>query len=327
MQFDWLKRRDILRLAGGAAAWPFAAHAQLSAGKLPRVGAIQFVRSENSEAFEQGLRDAGYVDGQNMLLQERFPGNALDRLDEMARELVALKCTVIFVSNPYGIRAATKATSTIPIVGVDLESDPVASGLVKSVAQPGGNFTGFFLDIPELGGKQIELLIEAVPGISRVAVLWDAAIGALQFQATQKAPRPVGITLQSLPFRRVEEINTALEQAARERAQGLVVLSSPLIFGQRSHIAEAALNARLPSINLFTSFPKFGGLIAYGPHFPSLFTQAAGYVARILGGANPAELPIQRPTKFELVINLKTAKALGLTIPETLLVRADQVIE
>jgi putative tryptophan/tyrosine transport system substrate-binding protein len=327
MQFDWLKRRDIITLVGGAAAWPFAVRAQQSEGTLPRVGAIHNVPTENSEAFEQGLRDAGYVDGQNVKLEERFAGTALDRLDEVARELVALKCSVIFASNPYGIRAATKATSTIPIVGVDLESDPVATGLVKSVARPGGNFTGFFLDMPELGGKQIELLIEAVPSISRVAVLWDAAVGTIQFQATQKAPRPAGVTLQSLPFRRVEDINAAFEQAVREQAQGLVVLSSPVIFAQRSYIADAALNARLPSINLFNSFPKVGGLMAYGPYFPSLFTQAADYVARILRGANPAELPIQRPTKFELVINLKTAKALGLTIPETLLVRADQVIE
>jgi putative tryptophan/tyrosine transport system substrate-binding protein len=322
-----MRRRDFVMLLGGAAAWPFALRAQPS-GKLPRIGEIHNVRSENSEAFEQGLRDLGYIDGQNMLLERRFPGIlSLERLDEVARELVALNCTVIFASSPYGIRAATKATSTIPIVGVDLESDPVASGLVKSVARPGGNFTGFFLDIPELGGKQIELLVEAVPRVSRVAVLWDAAIGTVQFQAAKTAPRPAGITLQSLPIRRVEDINPAFEQATREQAQGLVVLSSPLIFGQRSHIADAALKARLPSINLFNSFPKVGGLMAYGPYFPSLFTQAAGYVARILEGAKPAELPIQRPTKFELVINLKTAKTLGLTIPETLLVRADEVIE
>ena len=327
MQFDWLKRRDIITLIGGAAAWPFAVRAQQSEGTLPRVGAIHNVPTENSEAFEQGLRDAGFVDGQNVKLEERFAGTAPDRLDEVARELVALKCTVIFASNPYAIQAVTKATKAIPIVGIDLESDPVASGLVKSIARPGGNFTGFFLDMPELGGKQIELLIEAVPSISRVAVLWDAAIGTIQFQATQKAPRPAGVTLQSLPLRRVEDIDAAFEQAAREQAQGLVVLSSPVIFAQRSHIADAALNARLPSINLFNSFPRVGGLMAYGPDFPAIYTQAAGYVARILRGANPAELPIQRPTKFELVINLKTAKALGLTIPETLLVRADQVIE
>ena len=210
---------------------------------------------------------------------------------EVARELVALKCAVIFASNPYGIRAATKGTSTIPIVGVDLESDPVASGLVKSIARPGGNFTGFFLDIPELGGKQIELLMEAVSRVSRVAVLWDANIGVVQFQATQTARRPAGVTLQSLPVRRVEDINAAFEQAGREQAQGLVVLSSPLIFTERSHIADAALNARLPSINLFNSFPKVGGLMAYGPYFPSLFTQAAGYVARILGARIPPSCP------------------------------------
>jgi putative tryptophan/tyrosine transport system substrate-binding protein len=148
MQFDRLKRRDISALVGGAAAWPFAARAQQSEGTLPRVGAIHNVRTENSEAFEQGLRDAGYVDGQNLKMEERFAGTAPDRLDEAARELVTLKCSVIFASNPYGIRAATKATSTIPIVGVDLESDPVASGLVKSVARPGGNFTGFFWICP-----------------------------------------------------------------------------------------------------------------------------------------------------------------------------------
>src|SRR5262249_1140136 len=161
------------------------------------------IRSENSEAFEQGLRAAGYVDGQNVLLEKRFSGGAVDRIAEAARELVALRCSIIFASNPYSIRAAMQATSTIPIVGVDLESDPVASGLVKSVARPGGNFTGFFLDIPELGGKQIELLVEAVPTVSRLAMLWDATIGTVQFQATEKAPRPAGITLQSLPIRRV----------------------------------------------------------------------------------------------------------------------------
>jgi putative ABC transport system substrate-binding protein len=220
-----------------------------------------------------------------------------------------------------------KATSTIPIVGVDLESDPVASGLVKSVSRPGGNFTGFFLDIPELGGKQIELLREAVPGISRLGVLWDATIGLVQFRATEMAPRPAGVMLQSLPIQHEDDINRAFEQAVREQIDGLVVLSSPLIFSQRAHIAHLALKHRLPAINLFSSFPKFGGLMAYGPNFPVIYSQAAVYVARILAGADPGELPIQRPTKFELVVNVKTATALGLTIPETLLTRADEVIE
>jgi putative ABC transport system substrate-binding protein len=320
-----MRRREFILVFGGAAAaWPVMARAQHSAGELPRVGTIQVTKSENFEAFFQGLRAAGYVDGQNITLDARF---AFDRLDEIARELVALKCSVIFVSNPYGIRAALKATRTIPIVGVDLESDPVASGFAQSIARPGGNFTGFFLDIPELGGKQIELLMEAVPGVSRLAALWDEAIGTVQFHATEIAPRPSGVTLQSLPIRRMEDIDGAIGRAVRDQTHGLVVLSSPLIFSQRAHIADVALKNRLPTITLFNTFPKLGGLMAYGPNFPSIFTQAAAYVARILAGANAGELPIQRPTKFELVINLKTATALGLDVPASLLARADEVIE
>ena len=322
-----MRRRIFIAALGGAAAWPLTAWAQQTEGKHPRICSINTSRNENFEAFLSGLRQAGYVDGQNMRLEPRFHESALDRVDEFAREFVDLNCGVIFAGTPYAIRAAMKATSTIPIVGIDLESDPVASGLVKSVARPEGNLTGFFLDIPELGGKQIELLMEAVPNVSRLAVLWDATIGAVQFHATEIAPRPAGVTLQSLPIRRAEDINEAIEQAVRDRAHGLVALSSPLIFFERSHIANAALNARLPTINLFNTFPKLGGLMAYGPDFPSIFAQAASYVGRILAGANPGELPIQRPTEFKLVINLKTAKALGLSVPPQLLARADEVIE
>jgi ABC-type uncharacterized transport system substrate-binding protein len=325
-----LRRRNFISLIiGGAAAWPLAARAQKPAQELPRIGTIHNIQSENSEAFVQGLREAGLVDSQNMVLEARFGGvgSVLDRYDEYARELVALKCSVIFASNPYAIRAVLKATSTIPTVGIDLESDPVASGLAKSLARPGGNFTGFFLDIPELGGKQIELLREAVRAVSRLAVLWDATIGAVQFRATEIAARSAGVVLQSLPIRRPEDIDGTFEHAVREQAQAMVILSSPLIFGERAHIADLALKTRLPTISLFNSFPSFGGLMAYGPDFPSIFRQAAGYVSRILEGAKPAELPIQRPTKFELVINVKTAQAIGLTMPEALLVRADKVIE
>jgi putative ABC transport system substrate-binding protein len=323
-----MRRREFIGVLGGAAAsWPLVASAQPSGRELPRIGAIFNSRSENNEAFRQGLSEAGYVDGQNVVLEEWIIGPALDRADEIARELVALKSKIIFAGTPYAIRAAVKATSTIPIVGVDLESDPVASGLVKSNARPGGNFTGFFLDIPDLGGKQIELLMEAVKSVSRLAIIWDESIGAVQYHATETAPRPAGVTLQSLPIRQAEDFGAALERATHERAQGLVLLSSPLIFMQRQHIADLTLSARMPTISLFTSFPKIGGMMAYGPNFPSLYKQAASYVARILAGANPGELPVQRPNKFELVINLKTAKALGLAIPEALLVRADEVIE
>jgi putative ABC transport system substrate-binding protein len=326
-----MRRRDFIMLIGGTSAtWPLVARAQTIAQELPRVGVIHNIQSENSEAFVQGLREAGYVDGQNTVLEARYGGigSTLEgRYDEIARELVALKCRVIFASNPYSIQAVLRATSTIPVVGIDLESDPVASGLAKSLARPGGNFTGFFLDIPELAGKQIELLREAVPAVSRLAVLWDATIGAVQFRATEMAARSAGVALQPLPIRRLEDVNEAFERAEHEQAQAMVILSSPLIFGERVQIVNLALKIRLPTISLFNSFPKFGGLMAYGPDFPSIFRQAAGYVSRVLAGANPGELPIQRPIKFELVINVKTAQAVGLTMPEALLVRADEVIE
>jgi putative ABC transport system substrate-binding protein len=322
-----MKRRAFIRLLGGAAAWPLVARAQQPAEKLARIGSIQNFRNENFEAFIQGLREAGYVDGQNMLLETRFYAGVLDRIDEFTSELVALKCSVILATAPYAVQAVMKATSKIPIVGIDLESDPVANGWVKSLARPGGNLTGFFLDIPELGGKQIELLKEAVPTVARLAVLWDATIGTVQFGATETAARPSGVTLESFPIRNVEDIKDAIERAARERVHGLVVLTSPLIFNQRSQIADLALKTRLPTISLFNSFPKVGGLMAYGPSLALMFKRAASYVDRILSGANPGELPIERPSKFELVINLKTAGALGLTVPPTLLARADEVIE
>jgi len=322
-----MKRRAFIRLLGGAAAWPLVARAQQPAEKLARIGSIQNFRNENFEAFIQGLREAGYVDGQNMLLETQFYAGVLDRIDEFTSELVALKCSVILATAPYAVQAVMKATSKIPIVGIDLESDPVANGWVKSLARPGGNLTGFFLDIPELGGKQIELLKEAVPTVARLAVLWDATIGTVQFGATETAARPSGVTLESFPIRNVEDIKDAIERAARERVHGLVVLTSPLIFNQRSQIADLALKTRLPTISLFNSFPKVGGLMAYGPSLALMFKRAASYVDRILSGANPGELPIERPSKFELVINLKTAGALGLTVPPTLLARADEVIE
>jgi ABC-type uncharacterized transport system substrate-binding protein len=322
-----MKRRDFIALLGGAAAWPLTARAQQPAQKLPRIGSIQTFQNENTEAFSHGLREAGYVDGQNVVLDTRFHRGALDRIDEFAEELVVLKCSVIFAAAPYAIQAAMKRTSTIPIVGIDLETDPVASGWAKSFARPGGNLTGLFLDIPELAGKQIELLKEAVPTVTRLAVIWDATIGSVQFRATETAARPSGVALHSYPIRSVEDIKDGIERAAREQANGLIVLTSPLIFNQRSQIADLALKTRLPAISLFNSFPKVGGLMAYGPNLASMFKRAASYVDRILSGAKPGELPIERPTKFELVINLKTAKGLGLTIPESFLLRADELIE
>jgi putative ABC transport system substrate-binding protein len=320
------RRAFIGTLAGGLLAAPLAAEAQ-QASKLPKIGFLQGTLNENAVAFVDALRDAGYVDGQNAVLETRIYGVTFDRLPQLARDLVALKCDVIFATGPYAIRAAIAATNKVPIVGLDLESDPVARGWAKSLSRPGGNITGLFLDLPELGGKQIQLLREVVPGISRVGVLWDSNIGDVQFRATQTAARTLGVVVHSLPMQRAEDLQDAFDRAVRERLQGVIVLSSPVILRERLQIASFALIRRLPTISLFTLLPRSGGLIAYGPNLPGMYSRAVTYVDKILRGAKPGDLPIERPTRVELVINLKTAKALGLTIPQSLLQRADQVIE
>jgi putative tryptophan/tyrosine transport system substrate-binding protein len=250
-----------------------------------------------------------------------------DRTLEVANELVSLQCDVIIATGPHAIQAAMSATSVLPIVGVDLESDPVAKGWATSLARPGKNLTGWFLDLPELGGKQIELLKEAVPNLSTLGVLWDSTVGEVQFRATESASIAAGVTLQSLPVQRAEELEAAFDRAVRERVQGMVVLSSPIILAQRAQIAGLALKAGLPTISLFTLFPTSGALMAYGPDLTDLFRRAGIYIDRILKGAKAGELPIERPSKFSLVINLKTAKALGLDMPWFLQQRADEVIE
>ena len=305
-----MRRREFIALVGGTAVmWPLAARAQ-QAAKVPRIGFLQRNRNENVEAFVQALRDLGYIDGRNARIEIRIYETMLDHLFELADEMVKLGCDVIMAAAPYAIEATRRATNTIPIVGVDLESDPVANGWAQSLARPGGNITGLFLDLPQLGGKQIELLKEAVPTLSRLGVLWDSAIGAAQFLATEEAARAAAVTLVSLPIQRPEDFKDAFDRAARERVQGMVLLSSPLINGQRSQIVEWALKFRVATISLFTAFPRSGALMAYGPNLTELYKGAAVYVDRILKGAKPGELPIERPTRFELVISLKTAEAL-----------------
>ena len=320
-------RREFITLLGGAAALPLATRAQQLVDKFPKIGFLQGVQNENVVAFIQALQAAGYTDGQNVRIETRIYGTMLDRLGELARELADLQCSAIVAAAPYAIRAATGATSTIPIVGIDLESDPVASGWAKSLSRPGGNLTGLFLDIPELGGKLIELLREAVPTLSRLGVLWDATIGAVQFRATEAAARDAQIELHSLPIQRAGDLDSVFNRAVSERVEGMVILSSPLINGERLHIAELALKKRLPTISLFNEFPKSGALMAYGPNLPDMYRRAAIYVDRVLKGAKASDLPIERPSRFELEINLKTAKSLGLEVPPTLLARADEVIE
>ncbi len=234
---------------------------------------------------------------------------------------------VIFARGAGALAATRNATGTIPIVAVDLESDPVAMGFVRNLAQPGGNVTGVFLDLPELSGKQLQLLRDIIPKISRVAVLGDPVLNAPQFRATADAARTLAIEVQRLEVRASTDLGGALETAKRGGAGAVILLSSPLVFAHRTEIGSVAAARHLPAVSMFVEFAEAGGLMVYGPSLREAFRRCGGYVARILQGARPADLPVERPEKFNLVINLKTAKALGLTIPASLLQRADQVIE
>jgi len=294
-----------------------------------RIGFLHPGTSPNSSAdvFRSTLNELGYVEGRDVNIEFRWAEGHMDRLSPLAAELVALNVDVILGSGPWIMRSVRKATNTIPIVGIDLESDPVASGFVASLARPGGNVTGIFLDLPELSGKQLQFLKEIVPGLVRVAVLWEPEIGEPQLQATEEAARMVDIRLNALGIRRAEEIRPAVERAARGRAQALVVLTSPLLSNNLRQIVEMTQKYRLPTISPFISFADAGALMAYGPSQPEMYRRAASYVDKILRGAKAGELPVERPSKFELAINLKTAKGLGLTIPPSLLQRADELIQ
>jgi putative ABC transport system substrate-binding protein len=315
-------RRDVclvVALIAAIASMCGAAMAQ-PAGRQTRVGII-VTTPALKDAFMEGLRDSGYVEGQNLVVVHRPLGDSA--ISEVLRQNVDVICAT---SQPM-VRAAKQATTTIPVVGVDLESDPVASGLVKSLARPGGNVTGFFLDLPELGGKLIQLLRESVPGLGQLAVVWHADVGKTQFGATEQAARRAGLGLVSLPVRSVEDLRRAFETARLKHVGGVVVLSAPIMLHERALIADLGSRYRLPTIGLFTAFPEAGGLLSYGPNFPDIMRRAAGQVARVLRGAQPAELPVERPSKFELVVNLRTARTLGVTVPPSVLLRADRVIE
>ena len=320
------RRKFITALAGGFMAAPSAADAQ-QVGKLPRIGFLQATQNENVVAFLQALREARYNDGETAVIETRLYGTRLDQIQELANELVARECDVIFAAGPYAVKAMMRATRTIPIVAVDLESDPIASGWAKSLGRPSGNLSGMFLDLPEISGKQIQLIKEALPQLSSVGILWDSTVGEAQFRATEAAARAAHVGFISLPVKRLGDFEIALERAASERVQAVVVLSSPIIFGERAEIASLALKNRLATISIFTLFAQSGGLMAYGPDLPDMYRHAAIYVDRILKGARVESLPIDRPSKFKLVINLQTAKALGLVMPRLVLLRADEVIQ
>src|SRR5215813_7334671 len=281
------------------------------------------------DAFRQQLRQLGYVEGQNLGIEYRWAADRDDQLPRLAADLVRLKVDVIVVEgHTPAILAAKQATSTIPIV-MGVSGDPVKTRLVESLARPGGNVTGLSLLTPELAPKRLELLKEAIPQLARVAVLWNAAnpVKVLDWQETQAAASTLGLTLQSLEVHGPTAFNEAFDAATRDRADALVVLPDGLINSHRSQIVDFAATRRLPGMYPYREFVEAGGLMSYAPSYTDLFRRAATYVDKLLKGAKPADLPVEQPTKFEFVINLKTAQALGLTIPPSVLGRADQVIE
>jgi putative ABC transport system substrate-binding protein len=298
--------------------------------KIPRIGNLSpgsSSASPNREAFHQGLRDLGYVEGKNILIEYRHAEGKSDRLPKLAAELVRLKVDVIVTTGGQASRAAKTATTTIPIV-FTLVSDPVGEGIVASLARPGGNLTGLSSVSQDLSGKRLELLKEAIPKVSRVAVLYDPKDPAkiAEYKEVEVNARTMGVQLQSLEVRSLNEFESAFKTAIRAKAAALLVLPTSILVTHRKRIAELAAKTRLPSMFAYGQDADVGGLMSYGPDFADLNRRAAIYVDKILKGAKPADLPVEQPTKFDFVINLKTAKALNLTIPQSVLYRADRVI-
>ena len=328
-----MRRRELLALFGGAAAWPLAARAQQPARY--RIGHLAIAAPTdtpppppaNWDAFVQGLREAGYMEGQNIAFEHRSAHDQPELFPKLALELANLKVDVIFARGTWALAAAKNATRTIPIVGIDLEIDPVEAGLVASIARPGGNITGLFLDLSELSGKHLQLLKEIIPGTSRVAVLGNPDINATQIRELERVARSLALQIGTVDVKNATDLNGAFGTAKDWRADALIVLSNPLNLAYRTRIGNLAEKASLPTIYLYRAHVDAGGLISYGPDLPDMFRRCGGYVGRILGGTKPTDLPIERPARFDLIVNLKTAKSLGITIPDTILVRADEVIE
>jgi putative ABC transport system substrate-binding protein len=325
------RRAFVGAVAVGVVAVPLAAEAQQSP-KVPRIGFLSAASpsaiAARTEAFRQGLRELGYVEGKTIVIESRHVLGKLDRLSELAADLVRLKVDVIVTTGPTSTRAAKEASSTIPIV-MAFDSDPVGSGVVANLARPGGNITGLSMLAPEISGKQLELLKEIVPRLSRVAVLGTSSQpgNAQALREVGVAAGALGAQLQYLDVEGLKDIETAFRAAIKGRADAVVVLPSPILNSHRTKVAELAIKSRLPAIYPWPEFVQDGGLMSYGVSIADLFRRAAGYVDKILKGVKPADLPVEQPTKFELVINVKTAKALGLTIPQSLLLRADQVVQ
>jgi putative ABC transport system substrate-binding protein len=322
-----MRRREFITLVGGAAAWPLAARAQQGGKKYVGRFSAGPATEPLNDVLTEALRELGWVEGENVVFERRYAENQLERLPEMAADLVRLKVDVIVAGGTLAPLAAKRATSTIPIVMAGA-GDPLGSGLVASLAQPGGNVTGMSMMAPDFVGKRLELFKELLPRLARVAVLWNAAnpYPANVFKETQGAGRTLGIEVQSLEVRGPDDLDGAFEAARKQRPDAMITIEDPLTMTYRKRIVDFATEQQLPSLSGLKEFVAVGGLISYGANQADLIRRSAGYVDKILKGAKPADLPVQQPTKFELVINLKTA-TLGVTIPPSLLARADEVIE
>jgi putative ABC transport system substrate-binding protein len=323
-----VKRRDFIALIGGAAAWPLAARAQQPA--MPVIGFLD-VRSpdvmmeDRLRAFRQGLKDTGYVERENVAIEYRWADNQVDRLPELAAELVRRQVAALVTIGPVAGLAAKAATTTIPIVFIVAE-DPVRLGFVASLARPGGNLTGVNIFTLELAAKRLELLRELVPGVARMAVLVTAS-AETTVRDTEAVARPLGLQIQVFNVSTILEIDAAFATFARERPDALFVAGDPFLSGRRVQLVQLAAFHRLPATYALRDYAEAGGLMSYGPSIKDAWRQIGVYTGRILKGAKPADLPVVQPNKFELVINAGTARMLGLTVPDKLLVAADEVIE
>jgi ABC-type uncharacterized transport system substrate-binding protein len=326
-----MNRREFITLLGGAAtAWPLVARAQ-QAGKLPTIGFLGSTtpapQSQWTAAFVQRLRELGWIEGRTVAIEYRWAEGRTERFTEFADEFVRLKVDVILTHNTPPVLAAKQVTSVIPIVFATA-ADPVGTGVVASLARPGSNVTGLSSQTNDTAGKRIELLREVVPGLRRLAILAnvDNSYVALEMGEVQTATRTLGLEAALFEIRRAEDIATAFD-GLKGRAEALYVLPDPVLFTHRLRINTLALGARLPTMHSVREYVEASGLISYGPNWPHQWRRAAEYVDKILRGAKPADIPVEQPTKFDLVINLTTAKVLGLKVPPTLLARADEVIE
>ena len=324
-----MDRRAFIGSLGGLLLAPRAAKAQ-KAGRTYRIGYLGTVIAPPDvwEAFLRGLRDLGWIEGQTIVIDQRNAEGQYERLPELAADLVRLKVDIIVATGPVAPLAAKQATNTIPIVMTN-HGDPVGTGLVASLGRPGANVTGLSILHPTVVGKQIEVLKELVPKVKRLAILTNPGnpTRSLMLAGAEAAMSPLGLQLHALDARGPSEFEAAFSAMRKGRADALLILVDPMLFGQRNRLADLAAMNRLPAVSGLREFADAGILVTYGANLPDLFRRAAIFVDKILKGAKPADLPVEQPTKFDLVLNLKTAKALGLTIPPSLLQRADQVIE